>query len=176
MGNVKPTALPDDALLRRYADGQAYTDCYATEVFEHLSFANYVTAFYTTRLFKLERWLLATFAKRPSNDEQARALANGDDDHFAAWQVEARQTSQLLLTDFSGRTRSWLAIEPGEAGTRFYFGSAVVPTGYDKQGHAKMGIVFRALLGFHRLYSVALLKAARRRVLSPAFKCSSTKG
>ncbi|MEL7298476.1 MAG: hypothetical protein AAGJ86_12510 [Pseudomonadota bacterium] len=174
MSNVNACELPADALLRRYADGQAYTDCYVTDIPTNVSFASFVSAFYTTRLFKLERWLLGVLAKRPSSDAEAEALANADGEHFAAWHVEARAASQLLLSDFSGRTRSWLAIDPTHAGTRLFFGSAVVPAGHDTDGRARMGFVFRALLGFHRLYSVALLKAARRRVIATTIKDSST--
>jgi len=48
-------------------------------------------------------------------------------------------------------------------GTRFHFGSAVVPMRRAKSGNAKtidkeMGIAFRALLGFHQLYFRLLLK------------------
>ena len=50
------------------------------------------------------------------------------------------------------------------AGTRLYFGSAVVPTRDRATGEARMGTVFRALLGFHKLYSVILLSAARSRI------------
>ncbi len=46
--------------------------------------------------------------------------------------------------------------------TRLYFGSAVVPKRDSKTGEPRLGTGFRALLGFHQLYSVALLRAARR--------------
>jgi hypothetical protein len=40
--------------------------------------------------------------------------------------------------------------------TTLYFGSAVVP----QKPHGPMGAGFRALLGFHHLYSRALLRSA----------------
>src|SRR4051812_28810807 len=93
--------------------------------------AEFVEAFYTTAVFKLERLLLRVFAARPSTDGQAGKLARGELSSFAAWSVEGRAPDQLLLSDFSGRTRSWLMVsasdEPGLACTRLYFGSAVVP-------------------------------------------------
>ena len=84
----------------------------------------------------------------------------------AAWTVEARGTDQLLLCDFQGRTRSWLMVTPGEHGhsTRLYFGSAVVARVDRRTGRSRMGWGFHALLGFHRLYSRALLRAAQRRL------------
>lgn len=53
------------------------------------------------------------------------------------------------------------------AGTRLHFGSAVVPGRDRKTGALGLGLGFEALLGFHKRYSVALLRAARRR-LEPA--------
>ena len=85
-------------------------------------------------------------------------------DAFAAWTVEAREVDQLLMCDVAGRTRSWLAVEAvGDAGadrTRLWFGSAVVA----RAGETERSFVWRQLLRFHRLYSVALLGAARARV------------
>ena len=47
--------------------------------------------------------------------------------------------------------------------TRLYFGSAVVPVANKSTGKGKMGFAFKALLGFHKLYSRALLHAACKR-------------
>ncbi|HEX7718658.1 MAG TPA: hypothetical protein VF389_02530, partial [Woeseiaceae bacterium] len=89
-------------------------------------------------------------------------------DSFAAWQVEKRVENQLLLTDYMGNTRSWLMVAPvssdGAGGTRLYFGSAVVPEVNAKTGERSLGFLFRALLGFHRIYSVVLLYSARARL------------
>ena len=161
--------LPQDALLRRYLGGGAYADCYVTEFARPVTQAEYVAAFYTTPLFKLERLILAWLVARPSTDAQARALAAGRLETFAAWTVEARADDQLLLSDFRGRTRSWLMLEEawidGEPGVRLYFGSAVVPVTDRKPREARPGLSFRALLGFHKLYSRALLQAAKSRLM-----------
>lgn len=163
--------LPPGALLRRYLRGGAYTDCYVAEIGRPVTHAEYVTAFYTTALFKLERLILAWLVARPSTDAQAAALAAGTLDAFAAWTVEARADDQLLLSDFRDRTRSWLMVEGagfnGEPGTRLYFGSAVVPVTDRKSGQATLGTSFRALLGFHKLYSRALLLSAGSRLMRP---------
>lgn len=160
--------LPHGALLRGYLRGGAYADCYVTEIARPVTHAEYVAAFYTTPLFKLERLILAWLVHRPSTDAQAGALAAGTLDTFAAWNVESRADDQLLLSDFRGRTRSWLMVEEarinGEPGTRLYFGSAVVPVTETKSGHETPGIGFRALLGFHKLYSRALLQSAKARL------------
>jgi hypothetical protein len=163
---IRRCALPDDALLAGHRDAGAYTDCYCVDVPADVPFAHFVEAFYTTALFKVERLVLAWFASRPSTDAEARALALGTRDAFAAWSVEARADRQLLLCDYTRRTRSWLMVAPapdGTGGTRLYFGSAVVPV-HQASGRRKLGVVFAALLGFHRLYSRLLLRAARARV------------
>ena len=161
--------LPNQTLLGKYLESGAYTDCYAIDVASVVSQAQYVEAFYTTWLFKLERLLLGLIASRPSTDLGARALAVDQTDAFAAWRVEARTPHQLLMCDFQGRTRSWLMTEvtsDGAAiGTRLYFGSAVVPVTDRRSGRKAMGLAFRVLLGFHKVYSRLLLRAAGSRVL-----------
>jgi len=169
MPHIQPSSLPSPALLTKYADSGAYTDCFVTEIARTVSHAEFVEAFYTGGLFKLERFLLRVFISKPSTDLQARQLAAGELNAFAAWRVEGRAVDQLLMCDVSGRTRSWLMVSAAEAPgrTRLYFGSAVVPRSSavnpstDKPG---MGFVFKALLGFHKLYSRALQSAATKRL------------
>ena len=165
---VRPSAVPQHALLGRYAHGGAYTDCYFTEVAGSVSHAEYVEAFYTTAVFRLERALLAWLVSKPSSDAQARQLAAGELNAFAAWRVEERSVDQLLMCDFKGHTRSWLMVAPvqsaGAPTTRLYFGSAVVPIVDKASGQERLGFVFRALLGFHKLYSRVLLRAACSRL------------
>jgi hypothetical protein len=166
MTSIQACELPDNALLRRYLSGGAYADCYVTEVARVISHAEYVEAFYTTAVFKLERLLLSWFVARPSTDVQAGELASGKRTSFAAWNVEAREPNQLLLSDFQGRTRSWLmsASASNSRNTRLFFGSAIVPIVNRRTGEARMGSAFRALLGFHKLYSRVLLRAAATRL------------
>ena len=167
--------LPPHTLLTKYADSGAYTDCFITEIARTVSHAEFVEAFYTGGLFKVERFLLRVFISRPSTDLQARQLAAGELSEFAAWRVEARAVDQLLMCAIDGRTRSWLMVSaaevPGRA--RLYFGSALLPkpTSMDSpqssaQSNSKpsLGFVFKALLGFHNWYSRALLSAAAVRL------------
>ncbi|MGH8443810.1 MAG: hypothetical protein ACREVL_01030 [Solimonas sp.] len=167
MPSVQAHPLPAAALLQRYRERGAYTDCYAVDVPGTVTQAQYVQAFYTTPLFKLERVILRWAIDKPSTDAQAAQLAAGTRERFAAWSVEARSAEQLLMRDFRSRTCSWLMAAPIENGTRLYFGSAVVPEHNRKTGRPQMGFIFRALLGFHQLYSVALLRAAVRRLQAP---------
>lgn len=170
MSKISTPPLPEHALLARYAGSGGYTDCYATDLPGSYSHAEFVAAFYTTWLFKLERAILEWLVARPSTDGEAEQLAQGGRSSFAAWTVEASAPNQLLLCDFLGNTRSWLMIEPRHGGgmTRLYFGSAVVPRTSRRTGHRRLGLSYRALLGFHRRYSRALLAAARTRLTAAA--------
>lgn len=168
---IRPCPLPPESLLHRYVAAGAFTDCYTTEVAHAVSQPEFVEAFYTTALFKLERVILRVCLSRPSTDGQAGQLARGELTAFAAWCVEDRSANQLLLRDFAGRTRSWLMVSPpsgSSANTKLFFGSAVVPVNDAGGKKARIGFVFTALLGFHKLYSRALLRAARSRILSRA--------
>lgn len=169
MPTISPCDLPEGALLHSYRGQGAYADCYVTDVAWPVSQSEYVEAFYTTAVFKMERLLLRWLASRPSTDLQARQLARGELRSFAAWSVEEQTPDQLLLCDFAGRTRSWLMAVPlgnddPSAGTRLYFGSAVVPVVSARSGQATLGLAFRSLLGFHKLYSRILLHAASSRL------------
>lgn len=166
MGPIRKSQLPGQALLRRYEQGGHYTDCYSTDIARSVSHSQFVAAFYTTFLFKMERLILKWALSRPSTDAEARQLAEQRRDNFAAWNVEARDDDQLLLCDFQGKTRSWLMVEALSTGqspqTRLFFGSAVVRTRTGKEESRAFG--FSPLLQFHKLYSVALLYFARRRL------------
>ena len=162
---LEPSKLPEGALLSRYRDNGAYTDCYAVEIDREVSQAEYIRAFYTTVPFKTERLILKWAISKPSTDEEAHLLAEAKTDKFAAWYVEAREANQLLLSDFRDRTRSWLMAEAAEGATRLYFGSAVVPELDAETQEREMNKRFSLLLGFHRLYSRVLLSSAKRRLL-----------
>lgn len=169
MNAIKPSELPQEALLGRYKQEGAYTDCYSVELPHVISHAEYVAAFYTTALFKTERLILRLLVSKPSTDLQAMQLAGGEATAFSAWNVEGRATNQILLCDFLGHTRSWLmttAIDGGNlTGTRLYFGSAVIPKINPVSGQATFGVAFHALQRFHNAYSKALLRSAASRLL-----------
>jgi hypothetical protein len=168
MSGIAACALPANALLERYVERGAFTDCFKTDLDQDIKFPSYVIAFYTTSLFRKERFILKWLVKRPSSDEDVRRLAAGEVSEFAAWSVEDRSENQLLLCDMHGRTRSWLMAAPdaGRPGhTVLYFGSAVVPRRAPAGGTPKMGAGFFSLKGFHTWYSKALLAAARTRLI-----------
>lgn len=145
--------LPAGALLQRYAvTPEAYTDCLTCDVPGHVDLSKYVTAFYKSRLFVLERGIMQLFLRRPVTVAQAQDLAEGHTATFGAWTVEARSSQQLLLCDLKGQTRSWFMVAPEGTGTRLYFGSAVLQ---------KDALAAKVLLPFHQWYARALLRATR---------------
>lgn len=159
MTPIHATPLPQGALLARYTP-PAYTDCFTAYLPGPVALAAFATAFYTTRLFKAERLILSAAGHR-STDTQAATVARGEGQRFAAWTVEARTDDQLLMADVSGRTRSWFCVRPqADGGTALHFGSAVLP----RPGTADMGSLYRLLLGPHKVYSRALLRAAVARL------------
>ncbi len=157
--------VPADSLLGRLATQRgAFADAYALHLPRPVTLAEFVEAFYTTRLFKLERALIALLGK-PSSDAMARAVARGEGERIAVWTVEASTGDELLMHEDSGATRSWFQVQAGEGGgTTLWFGSAVVPRRRGPGGEPRFSWVFHALLGFHRGYSRALLAAAARRL------------
>jgi hypothetical protein len=161
---IRREPIPEQALHAHYACQGAYLDCYATHIDRAVTLEQFVGAFYTTRLFKLERWILSWSVNKPSSDEQARDLACGRRGDFAAWTQEARAVDQLLMCDFLKSTRSWFMLTPGKQGTRLYFGSVVTSRQNPRTGRLELGAGFRLLLGFHKLYSRALLTAARSKL------------
>ncbi len=161
MFSIERHPIPDNTLLEKYLNSGNYVDCYTTEISKQLSFADFVFAFYTTPLFKLERLILKFTVSKPSTDIQARQVADGKIEKFAAWSVEARTENELLMCDILSRTRSWFMTIPAEGfRTRLYFGSAVLP----KTGNSSLEFGFRAMLGFHQVYSVLLLYSAKRKL------------
>ena len=168
MISIRKSPVPANTMLQRYSTQGAYTDCYRTEVSERVSLREYIFSFYTTPLFKLERFILELFVVKPSTDLQAQQLAEGSCDRFAAWHVEARGETELLMCDFRGRTRSWLMTIPVNASngsqTHLYFGSAIVPKRKPETGELSLELGYQALLGFHRIYSALLLYSAKRRL------------
>lgn len=163
---IEKVELPDHALLQKYRESGAYTDCYRARIDGMVSHSDYIAAFYTSWLFKLERFILRWLASKPSTDDDVQRLVSEQQDDFAAWTVEARAKNQLLMCDFRERTRSWfMTVRDNDSEATFlYFGSAVVQVGTKQSGEPELGTSFNVLLGFHKLYSRALLSVARARL------------
>jgi hypothetical protein len=169
MFSVTKDAVPDDALLRTYCDGahperwRESGDCFVTSVDRVVSLAEFVFAFYTSPIFRIERVILGILAGAPSTDADARRLADTSGMSFAVWRVGRRTATQLLMCDRYERTRSWFRVVPLSDGkTLLQFGSAVASRSAKRPATGLRANLFHVLLKFHVIYSKVLLHAAKR--------------
>ncbi len=162
----KCAVLPDSLLASYFENG--FADSYRTELSGHISLEEFVFGFYTTKLFKLERFILAWTVLKPSNDMQAKELTENKTNKFAAWTVENRRENELLMCDMLERTRSWFMVNQigtkENPRTQLYFGTGIAPTTKGKTGKSSIGLFFITLLPFHKIYSVLLLYTAKTRI------------
>ena len=163
MFSIKKCDVLPNSLVAPFLE-KGYADSYRTEVNGYISLEDYVYNFYTSPLFKLERFILTWTVSKPSNDMDAQEIAKGNTEKFAAWTVENRNENELLMCDFTHRTRSWFMVK--EVGTselprtQLYFGTGVSPSVNKKS----MGLLFNILLPFHKIYSISLLYFAKRQL------------
>jgi hypothetical protein len=173
MFSVSRETVPDDALLKTYRGAVkperwgTYADCFSVTIDHRVELADFIFAFYTSRVFKIEGLLLHVLLGVSASEADARALAGGAAGGFSAWYVGQRTATQLLMCDRYERTRSWLCVTPKSGGrTCLLFGSAVAAK-RGKTGAPEMGGGFHLLLRFHVLYSQVLLHAAKRNLPAP---------
>jgi hypothetical protein len=76
-GRVAEHPLPAHALLSRYGGDQGYADCYVATVPRRVTQAEYVEAFYTTRLFKRPRAHRPIRRRANSREPSVTALPRG---------------------------------------------------------------------------------------------------
>jgi hypothetical protein len=161
-----------ESLLKTYRGGSrperwvGQGDCFSVAVAQPVSLSDFVYAFYTSPVFRMERAILRILASGPSTDAEARGVADGSGSSFAIWRVGERTTTQLLMCDRFEKTRSWFQVAPMEGGgTLLRFGSAVAASRNRETGVLLAGRGFHWLMGIHVLYSRVLLSAARREVM-----------
>lgn len=157
--------IPEWSLLAPYAQPPHYTDHFCISVSAEVTVEQWTAAFFSSRVFRLERFLLNRVFRDKATDDAARALSQGRSDAFSAWTVERRGQGQLLLK--SGITRTWLAAAPrvatngsADGTTELYLGSAVL--GAFERSIAAW--VLRTTLVPHRAYSRALLRSGKRKL------------
>jgi hypothetical protein len=171
--SVLREAVPADALLKTYRGGLSPErwggsgDCFSVTAGRTVDLAEFVFAFYTSRVFRIERWLLRAFIGARSSDQDAQGLADGSKASFAAWYVGDRTATQLLMCDRYERTRSWFRVVPMSGGTTvLQFGSAVAAAHGGAAQAQRRGRGWRLMLRFHVLYSQVLLHAAKTRLMT----------
>jgi len=160
-------AVARDSLLATYRGGvrperwTVYQDCYSVPVDRVVSLSEFIFEFYSSPVFRIERWLLRIVLGVKASDADLKALAAGVSQEFSVWRVADRTVTQLLLCDRFERTRSWLRVLPlGGGRTLLQFGSAVAARRDSDTGALRLGTMLGSLLWVHALYSRALLWAA----------------
>ncbi|WP_299196288.1 hypothetical protein [uncultured Erythrobacter sp.] len=147
MAKIEAIPVPPGSLLAGFGPPQSYRDCFSREVPGSVPLEQFIERFYCSWTFRPERLALGLIGRGASNAD-ARAVASGEAQSFAAWTVIERREGEILLQDFQGATASWLSVVPGEGSTTLLFGSWV--------GKPDRGVV-KVLMPFHRWYSRVLL-------------------
>lgn len=164
--NFQSEMAPEGALIRRYTTTLgAYSDCFYVDIPAEVTLSDYILAFFSTPIFRMERLILNLLPSGRSNKRCVLDLASGSGKKMASWKTERRDENQLLLAVGNGPIRTWLMVQDNQLSkhtTRLYFGSAVLPTRITKDGHPKLAFVFRMFLGLHIFYSRLLLWWAAR--------------
>lgn len=161
MSKVTPVNLSRQSLLSASAERPgSYADCFEGVVrldrCPEAAFQRFVFLFFDSSVFRVERRLLKLIGKAPGHYTDAMALAQGRTDRFAAWVVEGRRPTELLLAVPGTPIRTWLALDHEGQHGRLCFGSAILAP----QGRPKIHWAVRATFGAHRLYSRLLLRSA----------------
>lgn len=166
MTQVSAPELPPESLLARLRGPECYRDAFRASLPGEVSLGELVTAFFSSRVFLTERMALHLIGRGAGQAEIA-ALAAGETQRFAAWEMEAREENQLLMHDFLDQTCCWLAVStrgpdgalcgplpvPEVGRTFIWFGTGVREVG---------GPIMRHLQGAHRFYARQLLAGAAR--------------
>ena len=163
MVQIAQKDVPSGSLIAQFgADPDYYADAFTARARPGIDLREFLAVFYRTLPIRAERQVLR-LAGHGSNDEDVTRLTNDDADRFAMWSVESRRADEILLSDLSGRTKSWLKVEPVEGATQLWFGSILVPF-QQKNGGFGIGGLATALIGPHRFYSRVLLRSAAKRL------------
>ena len=166
---VRKTQPPDGSLLHSFtALPGAHVDCYHADVDRRLDLTAYITTFFDTSVFRLERRILALAGQQYATTEDVNMLANDQCEHFATWQVEQRTDDELLMGVRGQPIKTWLFTRENETGgAALYFGSAVIPEDTGTGGTPRISAIIRALTPLHKLYSRILLMLAARALRRP---------
>ena len=174
MFSVQTGEIPESGYLKPYRERSSwYTDCFFVDVQGQVCLSQFISAFFTTFLFRSERWVLGVFTSSPSSDQNVMDLASGVSDRLSLWRVEARDDQQLILSFGELGVRTWLMVEPHPEianvsrlyfGTGLDFSSRVAPEMDSQSRERKVSVLFYPFLGFHRFYARLLLWSAKVKV------------
>jgi len=93
MAKIENIAVPKGSLLAEFGPPGAYRDCFIREVPGSVKLEQFVERFYCSAAFRPERIVLGLIGKGASNAD-ARAVARGEVESFAAWSVVERRVAK----------------------------------------------------------------------------------
>jgi len=161
---IQATEIPSSALLYGHVERGEYADAFYTDITYSADLSEYIRAFYSSRVMRVERFILK-FIGKPSSADQVEKLATGEISELAVWSVAERRKNEILLPDSYDRTCSWLMVSyPSTGKTRLHFGTGVHRMRQQGEGATSLNLFFRATIGFHLLYSKVLLRSARNQL------------
>lgn len=101
--SVKIGQIPETGLLKPYSVRPGcHTGCFFVDVPGRVELSHYVSVFFTTPVFKLERKVLSVLAASPSDHQDVVDLASGAGDRLSMWRVEARHVTQTAPHGHAG--------------------------------------------------------------------------
>lgn len=161
IGTISSRAVPEDSLLHAATQHPgAYADCFEAAVplnaTVEAAFARFVFVFFDTWVFRAELKILRFAGKAPPDQCDRLSLAKGQTDRIAAWIVEARTPTEVLLRVPETPIRTWLALDAYGDTAHLRFGSGIMPM----EGKDAPHWGFRSTIWAHRAYSKLLLRAA----------------
>ena len=161
MAKITQIPPPDDSFLHALAcQTGVYADCFeatvACDIPQSDAFQRFVFAFFDSQVFRVERAILRLAGKAPKARSDPKALALGETDAFAAWRVERRADTEILLVVPNTPIRTWLALQKEGSVARLRFGSSILP----QEVKDTPLWSFRVPLPAHVVYSRLLLRAA----------------
>ncbi|KAK9711516.1 hypothetical protein K7432_007776 [Basidiobolus ranarum] len=193
----EPSSVPSWSLLQTLkspsGDGdQIYRDCFSIRVpksqlslptspaDQEALLVKYVGAFYTSPVFKLERFLINLFSKsspetQPETDQDilSKEFQLGDTVASNSYTVTTRDPNQMELK-FSLQKgvidgSSWLAIEEPQAhegAYTFWFGTAIYPADKELPDFDSRFKSNNMEVRFHKIYSRVLIDMAVKKLVS----------
>ena len=96
MARVSACEVPEGSLLAQYGGAGDYRDCFVREVPGEVTLEQYIERFYSSMAFAQERMILSLIGRAKGWDasgDAIRALARGEAERFAAWEVIERQSA-----------------------------------------------------------------------------------
>lgn len=105
MVRITACDVPEGSLLAGFGGPEDYRDCFCREMPGTVLLPEYIERFYCSIAFRPERLVLGLMGRGASNRD-ARALARGETDRIAVWEVVERRYASGLVAEHGERPAS----------------------------------------------------------------------